>query len=120
MQKIILLGSLLLLMYTGKAQENNQKITGAGIAGKVTDSLSAKPIEYATITLFIEGNKKPVNGAVTNAEGVYKLTEVDPGIYKIVVECLGYQPFTINNIQAKKALVNLNTVALNKKTVLLQ
>jgi len=121
MQKIILLGSLLLLMNVGKAQENNTKNTGASIAGKVTDSLSAKPIEYATITLFIDGNKKPVNGAVTNTEGVYKLTEVDPGTYKLVVECLGYQPFTINNIQvAKKAVLNLNTVVLNKKTVLLQ
>jgi ferric enterobactin receptor len=121
MHKIILLGLLLFIMTVGKAQENNIKNTGASIAGKVTNSLSAKPIEYATITLFIDGNKKPLNGAVTNTEGNYKLTEVDPGIYKIVVECLGYQPFTINNIQvAKKAVVNLNTIVLTKKTVLLQ
>jgi outer membrane receptor protein involved in Fe transport len=121
MQKIVLLGLLLFLMKATRAQETTAKNTGASIAGKIIDSLSAKPIEYATITLFIDGNKKPVNGAVTNTEGTYKLTEVDPGNYKIVVECLGYQSFTINNISvAKKAVVNLNAIVLNKKTVLLQ
>jgi ferric enterobactin receptor len=121
MQKIVLLGLLSFIITIGKAQENNVKNTGASITGKITDSLSAKPIEYATITLFADGNKKPVNGAVTNTEGIYKLTDVDAGTYKIVVECLGYQAFTISNIQvAKKTAVALNTIVLSKKTVLLQ
>ncbi len=121
MQKITLLALLVFLITAGKAQETNNKNSGASITGKISDSVSAKPIEYATVTLFIDGNKKPVNGAVSSNEGTYKLTEVDPGNYKIVVECLGYQSFTMNNIQvAKKASVSLTPIVLIKKTVLLQ
>ncbi len=122
MQKIILLGLLLFLITPGKAQENNTKNAGAIITGKITDSASAKPIEYATITLFIDGNKKPVNGAVSNIEGIYKLTDVEPGSYKILVECLGYQPYTINNVQVnrKNGVTSVSTILLVKKTVLLQ
>jgi ferric enterobactin receptor len=120
MQRIVLLGMLSFIITAANAQENI-KNTGATISGKVTDSLSAKPIEYATITLFADGNKKPVNGTVTTTEGTYKLTGIDQGIYKIVVECLGYQPFIINSVPvAKRSTVNLNTIVLIKKTVLLQ
>lgn len=122
MQKIILLGLLVLMIMPVRAQENNTKNTGATITGRITDSASAKPTEYATITLFIEGNKKPVNGAVTNIEGNYKLTGVEPGNYKILVECLGYQPYTISNIQVvkKNGATVIPPVLLVKKTLLLQ
>jgi ferric enterobactin receptor len=122
MHKTILLGLLLFLIKPGKAQETTTKNTGGSIIGKITDSVSAKPIEYATITLFAEGNKKPVNGAVTNTEGSYKLTEVEPGTYKILVECLGYQSYTVNNIQVvkKNGVTNIPVIVLTKKTVLLQ
>jgi len=122
MQKIILLGTLLFLIAQGRAQETNTKNSGGIITGKITDSLSAKPVEYATITLFIDGNKKPVNGGVTDPEGNYKLTEVEPGNYKILVECLGYQPYTISNVQVakKNSVTNLPVIVLTKKTVLMQ
>ncbi|GAB2839656.1 TonB-dependent receptor [Ferruginibacter profundus] len=121
MHKIIILGLFIFLILPGKAQETT-KNTGGSISGKITDSASAKPIEYATITLFAEGNKKPVNGAVTNTEGSYKLTEVEPGNYKILVECLGYQSYTINNIQVvkKNGVTIIPSIVLIKKTVLLQ
>jgi len=122
MQKIILLGLFVLLILPGKAQENNTKNTGGTITGKITDSLNAKPVEYATITLFVDGDKKPVNGTVSNTEGNYKLTAVEPGHYKILVECLGYQPHTISNVQVikKNGSTNIPTIVLAKKTVLLQ
>jgi outer membrane receptor protein involved in Fe transport len=122
MQKILLLGILVLMVLQGKAQENNIKNSGAAIAGKIVDSISAKPIEYATITLFTGDNKKPVNGAVTNLEGNFKLTALETGNYKILVECLGYQPYTISNVQVNKktGVTTIATIMLAKKAVMLQ
>jgi len=104
------------------AQENNEKNNDGTITGKITDSITGKPIEYATISLFKTGDKKPVNGAVTNNEGRYKLTSVDTGKYKIVVEFLGYQPHTMANVQInkKKPSVDLPAIVLAKNAVTMQ
>lgn len=80
MFKALLTGSLLLILLQANAQETNNKNKneGGSIIGTVTDSLSKKTIEYATISLFREGDKKAVNGTVTNKEGQYSSTDIDP------------------------------------------
>ena len=122
MQKNILLGLFLLIMVQTKAQEIKDKNNGGSITGKIVDSVSAKPIEYATITLFVDGNKKPLNGAVTDIEGHYKLTAVDAGTYKILVECIGYRAYTLGTVQISKknGVTNLGMMKLSKIHVTMQ
>ncbi len=122
MLRIILTGALLLILISVNAQETNNKNAEGSIAGKVTDSLSKKPVEYATISLFIGGNKKALNGTVTNKEGKYILNAVEPGTYTIVVESIGFLPYAINNISISKKNpnVDLANTALSKNIPLLQ
>lgn len=86
------------------------------------DSSSGQPLEYATITMFLQGDKKPINGNTTNSSGQFTVKDVIEGSYKVVVEFIGYQPYTFNNvaINQQNLSVDLKTVSLVKKPGLLQ
>ncbi len=122
------MGRILLLLFISlatlqlTAQGPGNKNSGGVIAGKVTDSSNARPVEYAAISLFIDGNKKPVNGTVTDSTGHFRLSDIDPGNYRIMVECMGYRPFTLNNISVSKKneLLDLPPVRLVSNAVTMQ
>ena len=77
----ILIGLLLLVAAQSHAQVNDNKKNEGKITGNINDSASKKPIEYATVTLFRDGNRKAVNGTVTDNEGQFTVGDVDPGTY---------------------------------------
>ena len=119
-------GILLLLIigasYNLQAQPKLETSSHAGIAGKVFDSASGEPLNYATVTLLAAGNKKQVNGSTTDAYGRFTINDVADGDYKVVVEYVGYQPITFNNVivNRKNAPVDLKTISLVKQPALLQ
>ena len=82
-----------------QAQKENQVNIHTHLAGKVVESLSAEPMEYATITLFLQGNKNPINGSTSDKSGNFLIDDVTVGNYKILIEFIGYQPFTFNNVE---------------------
>jgi len=104
------------------AQRKQEPNLHAGITGKVIDSISGAPLDYATITLFLAGNTKPVNGSTTDARGRFSVNNVANGNYKVVIEYIGYQPVTYNNIlvNQQNIPVDLKTISLIKKAALLQ
>ena len=118
----ILIGLLLLVAAQSHAQENANKKNEGKITGNINDSASKKPIEYATVTLFRDGNKKAVNGTVTDNEGQFTVGDVDPGTYKIVVESVGYRPYSINAVSVSKRdrVVKLPAISLAKSQVTLK
>src|SRR6478672_9973436 len=89
----------------------------AKITGNVTDSSTNLPLEYATITLIKQGETKASNGTTTDELGNFVVTGVLPGTFKVVVEFIGYSPFTINNVvvNQKHEVVDLKTIRLSKK-----
>jgi ferric enterobactin receptor len=80
------------------ASENNRY----KIKGRLIDSASNHPLEYATVSLFLKGEKNPVNGAVTDNKGNFIIDNIATGTYKLVAEFLGYKPFTLSNLQINK------------------
>ena len=80
-----------------------QPSPGIIIKGTVTDAGSKKPLEYATVTLFITGNTKPVTGTVTDKSGAFVLNDLKEGNYTIVFECIGYTPFSNDKLVLDKA-----------------
>jgi len=121
-KKAIVLLLLIANLYNLQAQKNKDSHRHAGITGKVIDSTSGEPLNYATVTLFLAGNKKPVNGSTTDAKGMFTVNDVTNGTYKVVVEYIGYRPFTFNNVMVSQQNlpVDLKTVLLAKKAALLQ
>ena len=89
----------------------------AKLSGKVVDSSSGLPLDYATITLFLKNSKKPLSGATANSSGKFEITGVPTGSFSVVVEFIGYLPFTVDNILISQnhETIDLKNIALVKK-----
>src|SRR3954447_22346134 len=95
--KLAFISLLLIVQFTSKAQDNNES-KGGKIIGKIIDSLSKKPVEYATITLSAAGSNKVLNGTTADSTGSFKLPGITPGTYIVAVDFIGYKAHTINNL----------------------
>ncbi len=107
MLKNIFFFLLSFIVLSTNAQQPKSNASGT-ISGRIVDSLSAKPVEYATISLIKQDNNKVVNGGTTDDKGFFKITEVAEGTYKILVYFIGYQTKEQNNIAIDKSNSNLD------------
>ncbi|MBD1393128.1 TonB-dependent receptor domain-containing protein [Mucilaginibacter glaciei] len=84
------------------------------ISGTVIDSLSKKPVDYATISLFKSGAKTPINGVLTDDKGNFKLDNISAGSYKITISFIGYPTKTIDPVvtTASKPDNNMGSVVI--------
>lgn len=113
------LSTLFAIIFCSLSLSAQQPAAGNGrITGKVLDSLSGSPIEYATITLYAAGSPKPLNGTTTNNKGVFTLDGVKPGNYRLEAGFIGYQSRTTTILITKN--LNLNDILLSKKQESLQ
>jgi ferric enterobactin receptor len=85
------------------------------ISGKITDSVTKQPVDYATISLFKAGAASPFNGSVTDVKGNFTIDNIANGEYSIRVDFLGYKAKTIVNISITNTnrSVILNSIVLS-------
>src|SRR5690242_16535352 len=109
-QAIFFIAAILLFSSYLAAQSKNS------LEGKIIDSLSKIPVEYATITLTAANTGKVVNGAITDSLGSFKLDNIAPGLYKLSLESIGYKQKFLNSIRIQKnrTTQNLGTLLLAK------
>lgn len=74
------------------------------ISGKVLDTDTKAPLEYATIAFFSKKQNKIVDGGITDANGNFNI-KIEEGTYDITVEYISYNKITLPN---KKISSNLN------------
>jgi outer membrane receptor protein involved in Fe transport/5-hydroxyisourate hydrolase-like protein (transthyretin family) len=112
----------MLSLLTAHAQNENRSKTKGTISGTIIDSLSGRPVEYATITLFHQGTKRIVSGAVTDQQGRFTISELKNGSYRILVESIGYQSHSVNNLKIddQSSEVELKEITLSVKNETLQ
>lgn len=84
------------------------------ISGTVIDSVTKKPLDYATVSIFRSGGKVPLNGVLTDEKGNFKLSGVHPGTYKLSFAFIGYPTKSIDGIVTTpgKPDKNLGTVVV--------
>ncbi|WP_374166833.1 TonB-dependent receptor domain-containing protein [Arcticibacter sp. MXS-1] len=93
---------------------------GGKISGLVIDSLTRKPVEYATVTLTKTGAAKSTNGGLTDGKGAFKIDNVLPGSYKLAISFMGYQTKVLQvTSSAEKSDVHLNRVILSPSAKML-
>lgn len=100
MKRILLLCLCLGTMLTAKAQfpmgGGSAKVT---VTGRVTvviiDSLTQKPVDYATVSLLKVKDSKSVNGGLTDDKGKVVLQNVAPDQYKLSIGFMGYKNKTV-------------------------
>ena len=104
------------------AQKAKQVKDGYKITGRLTDSSGKLPLEYATISLFPEGSKKPADGAISDNNGNFVVKDITAGTYKLVAEFIGYKPHTLYNIRVDKdhPLTNIKDISLEAKATTMQ
>jgi len=92
------------------------------LQGSIIDSAGRQPLEYATVSLFLNSTKTPVNGAVTDSTGYFKLEHLKAGNYKLRAEFIGYKPSLLINVVVKKdePITLLHHIALNASVSTLQ
>ena len=123
MKKIYFIVEFLLIVCSSTfAQQTAINNTGYQIKGRLFDSLSTHPLEYATISLFLSGDRKPINGTITDNKGNFIVDNVKTGTYKMVAEFLGYKPFTLSGLQISKEnpLIETKDIFLAPKATTLQ
>ncbi|HSN08314.1 MAG TPA: TonB-dependent receptor [Hanamia sp.] len=120
MKKIFLPTLLCLLNLYVLAQKPAN--TGFKIKGKLVDSVTNHPLEYATISIFPTGDAKPVNGAVSDHKGNFVVDNISGGTYKLLAEFIGYKAHALYNITVDKEhpVANLNEIVLQPKVTTLQ
>ncbi len=99
---------ILLTTFQGLAQQNQKPIT---ISGKVTDSESGQPLEYATFVLQKTDSPDQVTGGITDLDGNFEI-ETAPGTYNIRVEFISYKTYSKQG-QTFNSDTNLGSITLS-------
>ncbi|MES2060661.1 MAG: outer membrane beta-barrel family protein [Bacteroidota bacterium] len=113
MKRIFLLIIVICAAITAKAQLPGG---GGGIVGKISgtviDSLTKKPVDYATISIFKSGAKTPINGVLTDEKGNFRIDNLRAGKYKITVSFIGYPTKTFDPVETTASKPDNNMGAL--------
>ncbi|MES2455420.1 MAG: TonB-dependent receptor [Bacteroidota bacterium] len=101
MKRIVLLIVGVMMMLGANAQFGmpgggpaKPKVTGR-ISVLVMDSVTKKPIDYASISLTKTADSKSLNGGVTDEKGKVTLQNVAPDQYKLLIGFMGYKTKTV-------------------------
>lgn len=93
MKRILLLFAILSTVLTAKAQLSGVG-GGSTIVGKVSgilvDSISKKPLDYASVSIFRATGSSPINGVLSDEKGSFKIEGLHPGSYKLRITYVGY------------------------------
>ncbi|SDQ79330.1 TonB-dependent receptor domain-containing protein [Flagellimonas zhangzhouensis] len=95
-------------VFQGQAQQKQKPIT---VTGKVMDSDSGQPLEYATFVLQKADDPNSVTGGITDLDGNFEI-ETAPGTYNIRVEFISYKTYSLNG-KALTSDTNLGSISLS-------
>ncbi len=85
------------------------------ITGKVTDAVSGRPLENAQVQAQLEGGLS--YGAISGADGVYRVINLPDGSYTVTIRSLGYTQRVFNAIRPG---ATVNAALIEKTTQLSQ
>ncbi|PWT97056.1 MAG: TonB-dependent receptor [Bacteroidetes bacterium] len=122
MKQTALLIVLISFCFFGYSQKPETNAGKTKIIGKVVDSATRAGLEYATISLTNLIDKKNVNGAITTNSGNFTVDGISDGKYRVTVECIGYNPTIIDEVEINggQQTINLRNIALEKSVKTLE
>ena len=117
----------------GDYHRNNIK---GSIRGIITDKLTDSPKEFASISIIKEdmrnqesllsaneGLEDIITGGITNSDGVFYIDDVPIGKYKLLVQYIGYNNLSINDIVVRppnNLIVDVGSLKIEPKMLLLE
>lgn len=101
-----------------------QSKNGYFISGALLDSLTNQPLEYGTVAAYKTSDSSLITGAITNAEGKFKINGLPSGILFLKISFVGYKTKNITYkiidaplILTKPILISGSDVALSAITI---
>ena len=114
--KAVLVCCFLSFFLHSRCQSPASQAVSTTLTGMIQDSASHQSIEYATVSLFKEGDTKTINGALSNAQGKFKMEVAQTGVFDLLIESIGYLPYTLKGIRIESNTHKaLEKIYLNKK-----
>ncbi|MBS7565965.1 TonB-dependent receptor [Mucilaginibacter sp. Bleaf8] len=115
MKPIHLILILSLILTAAFSCASAQSTSGTGeITGLIADSLTKKPVDYVTITL-IGANNTSGKATYTRQDGIFRLTHIPVGKYKLGVAFIGYEPKQIQVNLTGSGSFNAGTIYLRQQ-----
>ena len=114
---VVLVSCMIVVLTAAVAQD----VSGV-VSGKVFDSNSGKPMEYANIVLFRTADSTQVTGTITNSNGVFELSNIPIGRYYMSILFMGYESQKIADVVITEInpVVRLSDILLVPTAILLQ
>ena len=88
--------------FKGFGKDNSKDYIKGNISGKIIDSKTGKPLEYASISLTNTSWGKIIEGTITDVKGRFNINEIRSGKYQINASYLGYEIQNIDFELTKK------------------
>lgn len=84
------------------------------VKGKVFDSKSKQPVEYATVAIYSSIDNSVITGTISDQHGEFKIKGLKPGSFYIVVSFMGYEDNRFDDIiiDRGRMLVDLGEIKL--------
>jgi outer membrane receptor protein involved in Fe transport len=98
MKKGILSVALALLLVASYGQGMDERKTAGTIQGKLVDSVTHLPLESATISLYSSAKSKALRQTRSDSSGEFRLLNIPPGNYTVVIEFVGYRTINFRNV----------------------
>ena len=113
MTKILFFLAFITVSINLYAQPGNAANDGK-VTGRVIDEVSKVAVDYATVSIYKQGNASPFNGASTDPKGNFVIDNIPQGEYTITVDFLGYTKKTIEHVVISNTVktVSLGTITL--------
>ncbi|HOL29301.1 MAG TPA: carboxypeptidase-like regulatory domain-containing protein, partial [Paludibacteraceae bacterium] len=87
----------------------------SAIEGKVLDKKTKEPLVGASI--LIEGTSR---GTTTDIDGNFKISELDPGKYKLIVSYVSYKKLEFDEIKIQKNIPTILNIEMEEAELMLQ
>ncbi len=113
MIKYFILLPAILFSYLPLRAQNHHAITGT-----VVELESREPLQYANIVLSKEIDSSFVTGTVTNAEGTFRLENIDKGKYYLTISFMGFEK-NQTSVFNHQSSTYIGTIPLKKSAIFL-
>lgn len=101
----------------GEIDDNNSEISLE--SGKITGRIISlqnnqeQALEFASVSIFKgRDSTKAVGGALTDAKGIFEVTDLRFGSYRIVIESVGFQKWKSDKIKLQSSEENLGKIII--------
>ncbi len=120
MKSILGVLAVLILNLNGFSQVSPEKGSSSPVVpkngkvtGKVIDSETNTPMEYANVIIFSKSDSKMITGSISNSNGSFVLQNIPFGTYYIEASFIGFGKTVIDNVKITANSANFSVGNIN-------